>query len=88
MEYSPLLDIILVLGVNPGWSGQKFISEFINKVEKLAKYKIKYKFLIYFDGGINPETDKKLTKADILTSASAILNATEPNKVIQKLKAT
>ena len=81
-----LLDIILVLGVNPGWSGQKFIPETISKIEKLAKYKVNYNFLIDVDGGINPETAKKLLKADILTSASAILNAIEPNSIIQKLK--
>lgn len=86
LEYLSLLDIILVLGVNPGWSGQKFIPDTIIKVENLAKYKTKYNFLIDVDGGINPITAKMLVKADILTSASAILNADEPNKVIQKLK--
>lgn len=86
LEYLSLLDIILILGVNPGWSGQKFISETIYKIEKLASYKNKYDFLIDVDGGINPETAKSLINADILTSASAILNATEPNTIIQKLK--
>ncbi|MGB5911049.1 MAG: ribulose-phosphate 3-epimerase [Promethearchaeia archaeon] len=86
LEYLSLLDIILVLGVNPGWSGQKFIPETIYKIEKLAKYKTKYNFLIDVDGGINPETAKKLIKADILTSASAIINAVEPNLVIEKLR--
>jgi len=86
-EYLPVLDIILVLGVYPGWSGQKFIPDTVNKVEKLAKYKTKYNFLIDVDGGINPETAKGLIKADILTSASAILNAKKPNTIIQKLKA-
>jgi len=86
LEYLSLLDIILVLGVNPGWSGQKFIPETINKIEELAKYKTKYNFLIDVDGGINPETAKKLLNADILTSASAIINAVDPNSVIQKLR--
>jgi len=86
LEYLPLLDIILILGVNPGWSGQEFIPDTIKKIEKLANYKNKYDFLIDVDGGINPETAKSLKNADILTSASAILNATEPNTIIQKLK--
>ena len=86
-EYLPELDIILVLGVYPGWSGQKFIPDIVKKVEKLAKYKTVYNFLIDVDGGINPETAKGLTNADILTSASAILNAKKPNTIIQKLKA-
>jgi len=87
LKYLSLLDIILILGVNPGWSGQKFIPETIHKVEKLANYKNKYDFLIDVDGGINPETAKNLQKADILTSASAIINAEDHNSVIQKLRA-
>ncbi|MFX0017205.1 MAG: ribulose-phosphate 3-epimerase [Candidatus Hermodarchaeota archaeon] len=86
LEYLSLLDIILVLGVNPGWSGQKFIPKTINKIEELANYKTNYNFLIDVDGGINLETARSLINADILTSASAILNAKEPNAIIQKLK--
>lgn len=80
------IDIVLVMGVVPGWSGQKFIPHTINRVEELAKYKKKYKFEIDVDGGVNLENGMKLKDADILTSSSTILNAENPNEIIQFLK--
>lgn len=86
VDYLPLLDFVLILGVNPGWSGQKFIPNTINKVNELEKYKKFYDFLIDVDGGINLENAILLEKADILTSASTILNSRAPNKIIKKFK--
>lgn len=86
LEYIPFLDIILVLGVNPGWSGQNFIPNTIKKVNELAKYKNQHSFLIDVDGGVNLENAPLLEKADILTSASTILNAKNPNEIIRKFK--
>ncbi|MFX1443322.1 MAG: ribulose-phosphate 3-epimerase [Promethearchaeota archaeon] len=84
--YLKFLDEILVMSVNPGWSGQKFIPEVINKINHLAQYKNKYNFMISVDGGININNAKLLRNADILCSSSTILNAKNPNKVIEKLK--
>ncbi|MFX0032332.1 MAG: ribulose-phosphate 3-epimerase [Candidatus Hodarchaeota archaeon] len=81
-----LIDLILILGVNPGYSGQKFLPETINRVNHLAEFKKKFNFKIDVDGGVNLKNAKKLCNADILTSASTILRAPNPNKVIQKLK--
>lgn len=86
LDFLPLLDLVLILGVNPGWSGQKFIPNTINKVNELAKYKTSYNFLIDIDGGVNLENATLLENADILTSASTILNAEDPNRVIKKFK--
>lgn len=80
------IDIILVMSVNPGWSGQKFIPKMIDKVNKLAKYKKKYNFEIDIDGGVNLVHAKELINADILSSASTILKSVDPNFVIQQLK--
>ena len=80
------IDIILVMSVNPGWSGQKFIPKMIDKVNNLAKYKKKYNFEIDIDGGVNLVHAKVLINADILSSASAILKSVDPNFVIQQLK--
>jgi len=87
LDYLPLLDLVLILGVNPGWAGQKFIPNTINKVNTLARYKNFDNFLIDVDGGVNLRNASELFNADILTSASTILNAKNPNKVIKKLKA-
>jgi len=80
------VDLVLVMSVYPGWSGQQFIIEAIEKVEYLAEYKGKYKFEIDVDGGINLENAKKLRNADILSSSSTILKAKNPNHVIKLLK--
>ncbi|MHA1491056.1 MAG: ribulose-phosphate 3-epimerase [Promethearchaeota archaeon] len=86
IPYLDLIDIVLIMSVNPGFSGQKFIPETIGKVNELAKYKKEYNFKIAVDGGINVENAKKLTNADILNSSSTILNANDPNLVIESLK--
>ncbi|MHA1412733.1 MAG: ribulose-phosphate 3-epimerase [Promethearchaeota archaeon] len=81
-----LIDLVLILGVNPGWSGQRFIPSTINKVNELFQYKKEHDFLIDVDGGVNLEIAKNLKNADILTSSSAILNSSNPNLIIKKLK--
>jgi ribulose-phosphate 3-epimerase len=88
MEIEPYLnstDLILVMSVHPGDSGQKFIPYSIKKVSELKKLKKKYNFLIDIDGGININNAKEL-EVDILSSTSTILNASDPNKVISILK--
>ena len=84
--YLEYLDLVLIMSVNPGWSGQKFISNSIKKVNELIKYKKKFKFLIDIDGGINLTNAKLLKNTDILTSSSTILKSKNPNKIIQLLK--
>jgi len=81
------VDIILIMSVQPGWSGQEFIWETPGKVNLLYAYRQQNKlnFEIDVDGGVNPE-NAKLINADILTSASAILQAEDPNLIIQLLK--
>ncbi|MBD3196867.1 MAG: ribulose-phosphate 3-epimerase [Candidatus Lokiarchaeota archaeon] len=88
MPYLPDIDYVLIMGVNPGWSGQKFIHETIEKVNKLARKKHLHNFEIDVDGGVNLENAKMLTNADILSSSSTILKAQDPNEVIQLLKAS
>lgn len=85
LSYLNLTDLVLVMSVYPGESGQKFIPESIEKVKLLASYKKKYNFLIDIDGGINTENAKGLN-VDILSSTSTILNAEDPNLVIELLK--
>ena len=81
-----LIDLVLILGVNPGWSGQKFIPSTVNKVNELFQYKKEHDFLIDVDGGVNLDIAKSLKNADILTSASAILKSSNPNLIVKELK--
>ena len=88
-DFLSYLDIILILGVEPGWSGQEFNEIIISKVNKLAEWKRhnkSYNYQIDVDGGINLRTALLVKDADILTSASFILNSPEPNEMIKKLK--
>jgi len=84
IEFLPKVDYVLILGVNPGYSGQKFIPEVIKKVDILAELKLEFPFQIDVDGGVNLDNAYYLKNADILSSASAILNAKDPNLVIEK----
>ncbi len=81
------IDLVLIISVHPGWSGQEFMKESLDKVNFLLAYKKENKlnFLIDIDGGVNPE-NAKFINSDILSSASAILEAEDPNFIIQSLK--
>jgi ribulose-phosphate 3-epimerase len=57
-----LVDIVLVMGVNPGFQGQKFIPETLSKVQAIKKIK---PVIIEVDGGVNPETGPDLIKAGV-----------------------
>ena len=87
-----LIDLVLIMSVNPGFGGQKFIEETLDKV-KLLKKEInskKLKTLIEIDGGINFETSKMAKKAgvDILVSGTTIFkeNGGDLKKNIQLLR--
>ena len=54
--YLDTLDYILIMSVNPGFGGQSFIYETLIKMEKLAKIKNKYNYIIGVDGGVNIKT--------------------------------
>ncbi len=81
------IDLVLIMSVQPGWSGQKFITKVLDKISFLLtlKRKNKLNFLIDIDGGVNPE-NAKFINSDILSSASAILKAEDPNFIIQSLR--
>lgn len=86
IPYLNLIDNILIMSVYPGWSGQKFIPQSVQKVNILAEFKKKNNFSIIIDGGIDCENAKQLVNVDILCSSSTILNAEDPNIIIQSLK--
>lgn len=84
------VDMVLVMSVNPGFGGQKFIENSLSKVSRLRKM-IERKHLstlIEVDGGVNLETGKKLLDAgaDVLVAGSAVFNAPSPIEMIKELK--
>ncbi len=87
-----LIDIVLIMSVNPGFGGQKFMKETLEKVKILRKEidSKKYKVQIEIDGGINFENSKMAIEAgvDILVSGTTIFKENGGNlkKNIQLLK--
>lgn len=84
------LDMVLIMSVNPGFGGQKFIEHTLSKVSRLKNMidRKNLSTLIEVDGGVNLETGKKLLDvgADVLVAGSAVFNAPDPLKMIQELK--
>ena len=84
------IDIVLVMTVNPGFGGQKFLMQNLKKIEWLTAQKDKhnYKFLIEIDGGINYKTAALVKKAgaNIIVAGSFIFKSKNYKYVINKLK--
>lgn len=85
------LDMVLLMSVNPGFGGQKFIEHTTEKVARLKRLitQTGSKALIEVDGGVNLETGTILSRAgaDALVAGSAIFNADNPTSYIAKMKA-
>jgi ribulose-phosphate 3-epimerase len=66
-EVLEIVDLILVMTVNPGFGGQKFIESTLKKVEALAELRDKhgYKYLIEVDGGVSKDNIQKISKAGV-----------------------
>lgn len=84
------LDMVLLMSVNPGFGGQKFIPNTLNKVRKLKEMiqEAGSDTLIEVDGGVNLETGKQLIEAgaDVLVAGSAVFKAPDMIDIIHKMK--
>ena len=78
------VDMVLLMSVNPGFGGQKFIENTINKVKRLRTLinASGSKALIEVDGGVQAETAPRLVEAgvDVLVSGSYVFKATDPHR--------
>lgn len=87
LEYLPFVDLVLVMSVEPGFGGQKFIDSSMEKIDEL--YSIRennnYNYLIEVDGGINADNIKTLNKADIVVVGSYITDNSDYNSAINNL---
>ena len=88
-EFFPYVDIILVMSVEPGKGGQKFIESSIKKIEKLneARKRLNPNVQIYVDGGVNNETAKLCFQAgaDKVVAGSYIFKSKDYKKQINNL---
>lgn len=84
------LDLVLLMSVNPGYGGQKFIENTYTKINKLKNLIIQKNAntLIEIDGGINIENAPKLINAgaDVLVAGNTVFASKNPIETIEKLK--
>ena len=84
------LDMVLLMSVNPGFGGQKFIENTLKKIRRLrAMIEVSQSnALIEIDGGVNANTAPKLSEAgaDVLVAGSYVFNAADPHAAIHSLK--
>ncbi|MDP2807033.1 MAG: ribulose-phosphate 3-epimerase [bacterium] len=84
------IDLFLVMSVHPGFGGQKFMPEVLDKVRTLKKLKDqgKTKALISIDGGINPETSRQALSAgvEVLVAGAAIFGAQDRAAQIKAIR--
>ncbi|MDR3137306.1 MAG: ribulose-phosphate 3-epimerase [Tannerellaceae bacterium] len=86
------VDMVLLMSVNPGYGGQKFIEGTLQKVERLKELILSKgggRALIEVDGGVTVETGRRLVEAgaDVLVSGSYIFGSVDPLRTIRELKA-
>ena len=89
-EILPELDLVLIMTVNPGYGGQKFIESSYEKIDRLVKLREKTgsKALIEVDGGVNLSNAKKLveTGVDVLVAGNTVFSSDNPSETICALK--
>lgn len=84
------VDLVLLMSVNPGFGGQKFIENTISRVKRLRRLidEAGSKALIEVDGGVNGETAPRLVAAgtDVLVSGSYVFQSPDPEQTIRDLR--
>lgn len=89
IDILPQLHMVLLMSVNPGFGGQKFIQHTLDKVRRLRKLiqETGSQALIEIDGGVNLHTGALLAEAgaDVLVAGSAVFKSADPVAMIQQL---
>lgn len=88
-EVLPLCDMVLIMSVNPGFGGQKFIETSVDKVKRLRRMveQCQSGTLIQIDGGVNRSNARMLFDAgcDVLVAGNAVFSAADPIEAIKEL---
>jgi len=89
LDLLPDVDFILVMSVNPGFSGQRFIEHTLQKIVTLAEYRTAHSldFQIEIDGGVNSDNIQSIVTAgaDIVVASSFIFNTPDRAKALRSL---
>lgn len=85
------IDLVVLMSVNPGFGGQKFIYQTISKIEDLNRIRIErnLSFKIEIDGGVGLQNAEKILQAgaDVLVAGSSVFKSNDPIDSIKRLKA-
>lgn len=88
-EVLELVDLVLIMSVNPGYGGQKFIPATMEKIEKLQQLKVERNldFLIEVDGGVDTNNATALVKAgvNVLVAGNTVFSSPNPAETIRQL---
>ena len=84
------VDLVLLMSVNPGFGGQKFIPYVLEKVKKLfdvVRERKEANFLIEIDGGVNLDNAGEIARAgvDVLVAGSAVFGTPDPGQTVKEL---
>jgi len=89
-ETLPFVDLVLVMTVNPGYGGQKLITQCLDKVKRLVRLREEngYAYYISIDGGVNPETAPLARDAgiDVFVAGEAFFKAADKAAMAALLK--
>jgi ribulose-phosphate 3-epimerase len=90
MEVLPEVDVVLVMSVNPGFGGQKFLPSSLGKMRRLRELREQhgYKFRIQVDGGVAMDTVGDITSAggEILVAGTSVFHQPDPSDAVRKLR--
>ena len=88
IPFLPLLDVVLVMTVNPGFGGQSFMPDQLQKISEIYKNIVQHNILIEVDGGITPATAMqcKNSGADVLVAGSSVFKTPDYAGNIAALK--
>jgi ribulose-phosphate 3-epimerase len=87
-EVLGIVDLVLVMSVNPGFGGQKFIERTLEKVANLREIREDRKFLIEVDGGVSAKNIRELHEsgADVFVAGSSVFGQKDRAAAIASLK--
>lgn len=90
IEILPYVDMILVMTVNPGFGGQKFIPSMIEKIETISRIRdnVNKKLIIEVDGGVSSDNASQLFEAgaNVLVAGNSVFKSKNITKAVRNLK--
>ena len=86
-HYLDMVDLVLIMSVNPGFGGQELIPETLNKVKRLVEIRGDRDYFISIDGGVNSSTiaDVFASGVDVAVAGSAFFSAKDKRSFVQKM---